>query len=156
MIDGTLVFMIFGFISVIGAIFWSEHRQTRLMNARIDELKADYQKEMAAFKADYQKEMAAFKADYQKEMAAFKADYQREMAAFKADYQREMAEFKAAYQNDMSDLKAEMRTQDERHRILEGKVDRIQGSLDVLIHTYRHESLAQPVEERQASESSVN
>jgi hypothetical protein len=67
-----------------------------------------------------------------------------------------MAEFKAAYQNDMSDLKAEMRTQDERHRILEGKVDRIQGSLDVLIHTYRHESLAQPVEERQASESSVN
>jgi cell division septum initiation protein DivIVA len=134
MIDGTLVFMIFGFISVIGAIFWSEHRQTRLMNARIDELKADYQKEMAAFKADYQ----------------------REMAAFKADYQREMAEFKAAYQNDMSDLKAEMRTQDERHRILEGKVDRIQGSLDVLIHTYRHESLAQPVEERQASESSVN
>ena len=49
----------------------------------------------------------------------------------------------------MAELKAEMRVQDERHRILEGKVDRIQGSLDVLIHAYRHEPLAQPVEERQ-------
>ena len=115
--------MIFSFLGIIGAIFWSEHRQTRMLNARIDELKSDYQ---------------------------------REMGEFKTDYQREMGEFKTDYQKDMAELKSELRAQDERHRILEGKVDRIQGSLDVLIHAYRHEPVAQPAEERQASESSVN
>ena len=123
MIDGTLVVVVLGFLGTIGAIFWSEHRQTRMLNVRIDELKSDYQ---------------------------------REMAEFKTDYQREMAEFKTDYQKDMAELKAEMRVQDERHRILEGKVDRIQGSLDVLIHAYRHEPLAQPVEERQVSETTAD
>ena len=85
-----------------------------------------------------------------------RADYQREMAEFKADDQREMAEFKADYQKDMSELKAEMRTQDERHRILEGKVDRIQGSLDVLIHAYQRDPVARPVEERQVSETTAD
>ena len=112
MFDGTLVVVILGFLGTIGVIVWSEHRQTRMLNARIDELKSDYRREMGEFKTDYQK--------------------------------------------DMTELKSEMRAQDERHRILEGKVDRIQGSLDVLIHAYRHEPVAQPVEERQASESSVN
>ena len=112
MVDGTLVVVILGFLGTIGVIVWSEHRQTRMLNARIDELKSDYQREMGEFKTDYQK--------------------------------------------DMAELKSEMRAQDERHRILEGKVDRIQGSLDVLIHAYRHEQVAQPAEERQASESSVN
>ncbi len=123
MIDGTLVVVILGFLGTIGVIVWSEHRQTRMLNARIDELKSDYQ---------------------------------REMGEFKTDYQREMGEFKTDYQKDMAELKSELRAQDERHRILEGKVDRIQGSLDVLIHAYRHEQVAQPAEERQASESSVN
>ena len=123
MIDGTLVVVVLGFLGTIGAIFWSEHRQTRMLNVRIDE---------------------------------FKSDYQREMAEFKTDYQGEMAEFKTDYQKDMAELKAEMRVQDERHRILEGKVDRIQGSLDVLIHAYRHEPLAQPVEERQVSETTAD
>ena len=145
MIDGTLVVVVLGFLGTIGAIFWSEHRQTRMLNARIDELKSDYQREMAGFKTDYQREMAEFKTDYQREMAEFKTDYQREMAEFKTDYQKDMAE-----------LKAEMRVQDERHRILEGKVDRIQGSLDVLIHAYRHEPLAQSVEERQVSETTAD
>ena len=112
MIDGTLVVVALGFLGTIGTIFWSEHRQTRMLNARIDELKTDYQREMAGFKTDYQK--------------------------------------------DMTELKAEMRIQDERHRILEGKVDRIQGSLDVLIHAYRHEPLAQSVEERQVSETTAD
>ena len=156
MIDGTLVVVVLGFLGTIGAIFWSEHRQTRMLNARIDELKSDYQREMAGFKTDYQGEMAEFKTDYQREMAEFKTDYQREMAEFKTDYQREMAEFKTDYQKDMAELKAEMRVQDERHRILEGKVDRIQGSLDVLIHAYRHEPLAQSVEERQVSETTAD
>lgn len=111
MIDGTLVVMLFGFLGVIGAIFWSEHRQTRLMNARIDELKSDYQREMAEFKTDYQK--------------------------------------------DMVELKAELRSQDERHRALEGKVDRIQGSLDVLIHAYRHDPVVQPVEEQRVGETTA-
>ena len=146
MIDGTLVFMVFGFLSVIAVVVWSEQRQSRMLNARIDELKSDYQ----------QREMAEFRADYQREMAEFKADYQREMAEFKADYQREMVEFKADYQKDMSELKAEMRTQDERHRILEGKVDRIQGSLDVLIHAYQRDPVARPVEERQVSETTAD
>ena len=145
MIDGTLVVVVLGFLGTIGAIFWSEHRQTRMLNVRIDE-----------FKTDYQREMAEFKTDYQREMAEFKTDYQREMAEFKTDYQREMAEFKTDYQQDMTELKAEMRVQDERHRILEGKVDRIQGSLDVLIHAYRHEPLAQSVEERQVSETTAD
>ncbi len=123
MIDGTLVVVVLGFLGTIGAIFWSEHRQTRMLNARIDELKSDYQREMAEFKTDYQREMAGFRTDYQK---------------------------------DMDELKAEMRVQDERHRILEGKVDRIQGSLDVLIHAYRHEPLAQSVEERQVSETTAD
>lgn len=123
MIDGTLVIVVLGFLGTTGAIFWSEHRQTRMLNARIDELKSDYQREMAGFKTDYQGEMAEFKTDYQREMA---------------------------------ELKAEMRVQDERHRILEGKVDRIQGSLDVLIHAYRHEPLAQSVEERQVSETTAD
>ena len=101
MIDGTLVVVILGFLGTIAVIVWSEHRQTRMLNARIDELKADTER-------------------------------------------------------DMTELKSELRAQDERHRILEGKVDRIQGSLDVLIHAYRHEPVAQPAEERQASESSVN
>ena len=123
MIDGTLVMMIVGFLGVIGAIFWSEHRQTRMMNARIDELKSDYQRDMAELKADQQQGLDELKSDSQK---------------------------------DMAELKAELRTQDERHRVLEGKVDRIQGSLDVLIHAYRHDPLAQPTEERQVSESPVN
>ena len=101
MIDGTLVVVALGFLGVIGAIFWSEHRQARLLNARIDEMKEDHEK-------------------------------------------------------DMAELKADIRAQDERHRVLEGKVDRIQGSLDVLIHAYRHEPLAQPVEERQMSETTAD
>ena len=92
--------MVLGFLGTIGVIVWSEHRQTRLLNARIDELKVDHEKDIAGLKAD-------------------------------------------------------IRAQDERHRVLEGKVDRIQGSLDVLIHAYRHEPLAQPVEERQVSETTA-
>ena len=72
MIDGTLVVVVLGFLGTIGAIFWSEHRQTRMLNVRIDELKSDYQREMAGFKTDYQREMAEFKTDYQREMAEFK------------------------------------------------------------------------------------
>ena len=134
MIDGTLVVVALGFLGVIGAIFWSEHRQTRLLNARIDDLKSDYRREMAEFKADQSRRLDEFKTDYQKDMAEFKTDYQ----------------------SDMAELKADIRAQDERHRVLEGKVDRIQGSLDVLIHAYRHEPLAQPVEERQMSETTAD
>ena len=47
--------------------------------------------------------------------------------------------------------------QDERHRILEGKVDRVQGSLDVLIHGYRYTPVVTEREraerERQVGES---
>ena len=101
MADETLVAMALGFLITIAVRIWSKHRQTRLLNARIDEMKADHEK-------------------------------------------------------DMAELKADIRAQDERHRILEGKVDRIQGSLDVLIHAYRHEPLAQPVEERQMSETTAD
>ena len=126
--------VILGFLGTIGVIVWSEHRQTRMLNARIDELKSDTGKDMAELKAEMRQGLDESKADYQQGMAELKAEMRR----------------------DMAELKAEMRTQDERHRVLEGKVDRIQGSLDVLIHAYGHEPLAQPMEERQASESSVN
>ena len=47
--------------------------------------------------------------------------------------------------------------QDERHRSLEGKVDRVQGSLDVLIHGYRYTPVVTEREraerERQVGES---
>ena len=123
MIDGTLVAILFSFLGIIGAIFWSEHRQSRFLNARIDALKEDHEKDIAELKADQGQRLDEFKADYQR---------------------------------DMAELKADIRVQDERHRVLEGKVDRIQGSLDVLIHAYRHEPLAQHVEERQMSETTAD
>ena len=123
MIGGTLVIMLFGFLGVIGAIFWPEHRQTRAMNARMD----------------------GFKTDFQKDVAELKDDLQRDLDGFKTDFQKDMAE-----------LKVELRAQDERHRALEGKVDRIQGSLDVLIYAYHLGATDRPAEERQMSETTAD
>ena len=89
MFNGTLVVVLLGFLGTIGVIVWSEHRQTRVLNARIDELKSDYEK-------------------------------------------------------DMAEVKLEMRAQDERHRVLEGKVDRFKAvsmRSPMLIATNRSPSL---------------
>ena len=167
MIDGTLVVMVLGFLGTIGVIVWSEHRQARLLSARIEELKTDHEKDIDGLKVDQQNAVAELKADQQNAVAELKADQQNAVAELKVDQQNAVAELKmdqqnavvelkADQQNAVAELKAEMRTQDERHRVLEGKVDRIQGSLDVLIHAYRHDPLAQPTEERQVTESPAN
>ena len=131
MMDTNAIMMIIGFISVIGTILGVMWLMDRRLKADITELKAD-------LKADMTKMETGLKADMTKMETGLKADMTKMETGLKAD----MTKMETGLKADMSEIKAGMKAQDERLRVLEAKVERVQGSLDVLIHGYRYAPVA--------------
>ena len=96
---------------------------------RIDEVKADLAEHRREFKADLVEHRQEFKADLVEHRREFKADLVEHRQEFKADLVEHRQEFKA----DLQEVKADLQEVQRNERTLTSKVDRIQGTLDVLV-----------------------
>ncbi len=107
---------------------------------RIDEVKAalqEHRQETNAALAEHRQETNAALAEHRQEV---KADLQGHRQEFKADlveHRQEtnaaLAEHRQDFKSDLQEIKADLKEVQRNERTLTSKVDRIQGTLDVLV-----------------------